>query len=70
MTCPKQLIEITIEQTTHIGTCKTINESYLRTAAIPNTHSRHSTITKNLQKYTEWKKTANNVGTEKIYMVP
>ena len=55
MTSPKQLIEISIKQTTHICTFKTIKEAYLRTAAIPNTHSRHSTITKNLQKYTEWK---------------
>ena len=55
MTGPKQQIEISIKQTTHICTCKTINEAYLRTATIRNTHSRHNTITENLQKYTDWK---------------
>jgi hypothetical protein len=55
MTGPLQLIEISIKQTTHICTCKTIKEAYLRIAAIPNTHSRHSTITEKFQKYTEWK---------------
>jgi len=33
-----------------ICTCKTIKEAYLRTAAIPNTHSCLSTITEKFQK--------------------
>jgi hypothetical protein len=34
---------------------KTIREAYLTDAAIPSSHNLHSTITENLQKYTDLK---------------
>ena len=44
---------------------KTVREAHSVTAAIPNSHNLHSTITERLQKYTDLKEELiNNMATE------
>jgi hypothetical protein len=69
MTGPKQPIEMSAKQSTHIFTCKTIKKAYLKTAAIPK-HSRPSQHHhRESPEVHGVERTANNIGTEKPYVV-
>jgi hypothetical protein len=56
-------------QTRHIYTCKTIKEAFLSTAVIPEHSQPSDHHHREVPEINRVERTANNIGTEKAYVV-